>query len=83
MDDLDRAQQTEELYRAQALAKALDRTEEPDEDEMGRYCLSCGVMIPAKRVAAVNAVRCIDCQTALEHHNKHHANPRTPHDRQH
>lgn len=83
MDDLDRAQQTEELYRAQALAKMRSIAEEPDEDAMGRYCLSCGAMIPAARVLAVNAVRCVDCQSALERHSNHYTSPRTLHDRQH
>lgn len=71
MDDLDRAQQTEELYRTQALAKLRGSTEEPETDDAGnRICLDCGVIIPALRISLVNAVRCIGCQEVLEQHNK-------------
>lgn len=38
----------------------------PDEDADGRYCLSCGDLIPLERVAAVDAVRCIYLQQRIE-----------------
>lgn len=35
------------------------------------YCLECGEEIPAKRREALpGCATCVDCQQALEHHNK-------------
>lgn len=67
MDDLDRAQQIEELHRAQAISKMRSAAEEPEYDDDGnRICLDCGIIIPIQRVNAVNAVRCVDCQSVIE-----------------
>jgi len=45
--------------------------EDPDEDERGnRYCLDCAEIIPAERVAAVRAVRCVSCATKRERFRK-------------
>lgn len=69
-DFADAAQEITERDLAVILAGRNQATEEPDEDAMGRYCLTCGVTIPALRVAAVNAVRCVDCQSVHEAHNR-------------
>ena len=67
MDLLDRAANQEELFRNESIKRATTQpTEQPDEDEHGRYCLDCGVDIPSLRIAAVNAVRCVRCQTKRE-----------------
>lgn len=68
MDEFDRASEQEELFRSVSLHRQrLRPTEKPDEDELGRYCLSCGDTIPEKRVLAVPyVVRCIRCQTKKE-----------------
>jgi DnaK suppressor protein len=68
MTDLfDRASEQEEFFRKVSIATATSRVqEEPDEDEHGRWCLDCTQIIPPARVAAVNAVRCIHCQTKRE-----------------
>lgn len=69
-DPSDLASSIEEQQRAAALAAARSRsisTEAPDEDDQGnRYCLDCGETIPPARIAAVGAVRCVDCALALE-----------------
>ena len=67
-DMFDRAAEIEQQQRDQALKRALTRpTETPRQDETGRYCTSCGIQIPAARLAAVpNAVRCISCQQERE-----------------
>jgi RNA polymerase-binding transcription factor DksA len=71
MDDLDRAQQTEELHRAQALANVRRPAEEPETDGNGnRVCLDCGAIIPVLRISLINAVRCMDCQRAIESRNR-------------
>lgn len=69
-DQFDKAQELETLYRAQSLRHQLaSRPQElPDEDEYGRYCLSCGATIPLDRLeVAPNAVRCVQCQASEEH----------------
>lgn len=66
-DIADVGNQTAELFLrlAQANRKAVNET--PDEDATGRYCLTCGVKIPAERLQAVpHAVRCFDCQNTIE-----------------
>lgn len=71
MDDLDRAQQIEELHRSHALANAFAPAEAPETDKNGnRVCLDCGAIIPALRISLVNAVRCIGCQEVLEQYNR-------------
>jgi DnaK suppressor protein len=67
---IDQAQALEQLFRDRALAnhKHNQMNEMPDEDEDGtRYCLSCGIEIPRKRLEAQsNAVRCVSCQSEKE-----------------
>ncbi|EIJ33351.1 hypothetical protein [Thiothrix nivea] len=71
MDDLDRAQAIEEMQREQALQQVRRPAEEPETDASGnRVCLECGDIIPVLRFSLINAVRCVDCQSALEKHNK-------------
>jgi DnaK suppressor protein len=44
---------------------------EPDTDDLGnRYCLDCGVLVPAARVSAVNAVTCVECARIIERRQK-------------
>ncbi|PSU46653.1 conjugal transfer protein TraR [Photobacterium frigidiphilum] len=68
-DQLDKAQEFEQTFREKAIAHQRTRCiEQPDEDEHGRYCLSCGLTIPLDRLeAAPNAVRCVPCQAGKEH----------------
>jgi DnaK suppressor protein len=67
VDDLDRAYESEEHFRITSIKNVTLRPlEEPDEDDHGRWCLDCAQIIPHPRVAAVNAVRCIHCQTKRE-----------------
>lgn len=71
MDDLDHAQKIEELHRAQSLANRHLPNVLPELDKKGnRICLDRKAIIPTQRVKLINAVRCVDCQIALEHHNK-------------
>ncbi|HHC6515902.1 TPA: TraR/DksA family transcriptional regulator [Vibrio parahaemolyticus] len=68
-DQFDRAQELETLFRNAAIAnRPVQAEEEPDVDEDGnRYCLSCGCVIPPKRVKALPAaVRCVSCQSRKE-----------------
>jgi DnaK suppressor protein len=62
-DIADVAAEYEQRERDLALARRrATPMEEPDEDSNGnRYCLDCGEIIPEARVAAVMAVRCVDC----------------------
>lgn len=73
-DEADIASEFEERARADALAAQRAITQEdPDEDEQGnRFCLDCGEPIPAARVAAVNAVRCVDCARLRERGKSRH-----------
>ncbi len=67
MDFLDRASDQEERFRSASIKQATTKaTEQPDEDEHGRYCLDCAIDIPQARIDAVNAVRCVKCQTKRE-----------------
>ena len=69
-DPLDMATKIAENENLQRIQEQLDRakcSEQPDEDENGtRYCLDCAEVIDPRRVAAVNAVRCVVCATARE-----------------
>ncbi len=71
-DQFDKAQELEANFRSTAIAnqraKPVSKPEQPDEDEEGnRYCLSCGCVIPPKRVMALpTAVRCVSCQSRKE-----------------
>ncbi|BCV65101.1 MULTISPECIES: TraR/DksA C4-type zinc finger protein [Shewanella] len=66
---VDQAQDAEQKFREQAIARQLSRdVETPDIDEDGnRWCLDCGDQIAAERLAVNNsAVRCVPCQAARE-----------------
>ncbi|MEZ8102132.1 TraR/DksA C4-type zinc finger protein [Vibrio bivalvicida] len=72
-DQFDRAQAREQSDREDAIAHQLSqaarcRLEQPAEDEDGnRHCLSCGVLIPPKRIKAMpRATRCVSCQSRKE-----------------
>ena len=71
MSDLtDEASELEQFVRMNALRAVnarLHPDESPDEDEAGnRFCLDCGEDIPPARVAAVGAVRCVECAGRIE-----------------
>jgi phage/conjugal plasmid C-4 type zinc finger TraR family protein len=67
-DMADIAAEYEQRDRDLALARRRAAPiEEPDEDSnVNRYCLDCGDIIPKARVAAVMAVRCVDCASHRE-----------------
>lgn len=66
MDTADRAQEVEEMERAQALARRAV-VEVPRMDGDVRVCLRCDEAIELPRLAAnPHAVRCITCQTRHE-----------------
>ena len=65
-DALDQAQEIEEKNRALALQKATQNREQANLVNGVTLCLDCDVEVPEERVKAVNAVRCIDCQTLHE-----------------
>ncbi|MGR2912344.1 MULTISPECIES: TraR/DksA C4-type zinc finger protein [Acidithiobacillus] len=69
-DPLDQASKRELQQIEAVLADrrtALANRETPDEDDAGnRYCLDCAETIDPKRVAAVDAVRCVACATVRE-----------------
>jgi len=68
-DEADFASEMEERERRCAIQRlrAASGLEEPDEDAQGnRYCLDCGEKIPAARVLAVQALRCVDCASVRE-----------------
>lgn len=69
-DDLDRAQNLEELEREQSLgrqARAAVSHETPFEIEGQRVCLDCFEPLSRKRLKAnPQAVRCVECQGVHE-----------------
>lgn len=89
-DEADVAAVFEERAREAALAAQRAVVQEsPDEDAQGnRYCLDCGERIPAARVQAVQAVRCVDCAglrerarpRALGHGIRRYLQPENAHD---
>lgn len=65
-DEADQAAVQEEMFIKQALSRATGKSgpeQHPDFD--GLTCVSCGIDIPAGRLA-LGKVRCIDCQALLE-----------------
>ncbi len=69
-EQIDQAQELEQLFRDRALAKHKTSRvhEKPDEEDGIRYCLDCGIDIPQERIEAEpEAVRCVSCQTRKEH----------------
>lgn len=65
-DILDHAQKIEEQSRTHAIEHALSSKEKPLYEDGQRICLDCMIPVPLNRVAVVNAVRCIECQTLNE-----------------
>ncbi|MGL0943370.1 TraR/DksA C4-type zinc finger protein [Vibrio vulnificus] len=69
-EQIDQAQELEQLFRDRALAshKKSMSHERPDEDECGnRYCLTCGVIIEPARIKAMpQACHCVSCQARKE-----------------
>ncbi|WP_047257989.1 TraR/DksA family transcriptional regulator [Chromobacterium subtsugae] len=66
MDEFDRAQELEELFRAQALAAQADLARLAPRIGYS-HCEDCGDPIPApRRAAAPGCTRCIDCQHIQE-----------------
>ena len=67
-DSLDHASEVEQAFRDSALKAA--RTEEPvPKDFDGESCYTCGLDIPAQRLA-LGKFRCVECQTAKEKNAK-------------
>lgn len=71
-DPTDVASDREQQARDLAIANHVNRPREtPDEDENGnRFCLDCADEISKARVAAVDAVRCVDCESMHEEKRK-------------
>lgn len=67
MDDLDRAQQYEEMERAAALSRRV-RPARPKVDlRRARMCTDCDERIPTARLRAIpEAIRCAWCQGTHE-----------------
>jgi len=70
MDEIDIAQQNEELFRQVALKSHFAGRQgvRPDNAEPGiRLCMDCGEEIePARLEAKPDAFRCVDCQAKKE-----------------
>lgn len=67
-DICDKAGELIQFHTDNALACVRNRThEQPIVNDMGlRICKDCNNLIPIARVQAVNAVRCVDCESAYE-----------------
>ncbi|EOB9552181.1 TraR/DksA C4-type zinc finger protein [Vibrio vulnificus] len=69
-EQIDQAQELDQLFRDRALAnhKKSITLEKPDEDEFGnRYCLTCGIVIPVARIKVMpSACHCVSCQSRKE-----------------
>lgn len=67
-DIVDRAQEREAEFQAQALAAVVHRPHETPHIEHGvRLCLDCDDPLGRQRLKAnPDAVRCLDCQTLHE-----------------
>ncbi len=62
-----RNEQANIAMRLEERRLAMLHQEAPDEDASGnRYCLDCADTVPALRVKAVNAVRCVVCAEKRE-----------------
>jgi DnaK suppressor protein len=69
MDFFDRAQETDQRFREQALrAHFGKKVDEPLYDDKGkRVCMDCEARIPQKRLKAMpDALRCLECQEKEE-----------------
>jgi DnaK suppressor protein len=67
-DEIDHAEMIERITRETAIERITNRPVEwPEFDEHGeRVCVDCGEHIPHPRIEAVNAIRCVPCQEAVE-----------------
>ncbi|PZP54729.1 MAG: DNA-binding protein [Azospira oryzae] len=69
-DESDRASAVEAIFNAEALGDARRKAQpETHPDFDGRHCVECGERIPKERLA-LGRVRCVECQTTLEHQRK-------------
>lgn len=67
IDSIDIASQLEEQHRNSSIAAALSQSNPVDRNsDMYGICLDCEIEIPAERLEAVQATRCICCQTDHE-----------------
>jgi DnaK suppressor protein len=69
MDDVDLAQDKQEMFRMQALRTHFTKQiDEPRYDNEGkRICLRCGTRILQAQLKALpDALRCLECQEKLE-----------------
>jgi DnaK suppressor protein len=65
MDDIDKAQQLQDLFQRKALKNQQRQTPEPDQwiEDGTMLCIDCGLEIDTGRLAAKpNAARCTECQ---------------------
>lgn len=76
MDDIDRAQNHEELHREIALKRQKQIIlGDADRVVLHGHCINCGTEIePARKEALPHARTCIDCAEAAERHRRLHAN---------
>ena len=74
-DPLDEANVLTERLTSNAIASASQAcAPETHPDFDGESCVDCGETIPAKRLAMFK-VRCVRCQSILEHQRKQFASP--------
>ncbi|MDG4811674.1 TraR/DksA family transcriptional regulator [Hydrogenovibrio sp. 3SP14C1] len=74
MDEIDRAQQLEEMQRQQSLAVIQSRRQGKTLMSVPKYreCEDCGESIPQQRLQLnPTTLRCVDCQTKSERRGKH------------
>lgn len=67
IDPADAAAEAEQAHRERSVAAALNQnaTADSNSDDYG-ICLDCEIEIPEDRLEAVQAIRCIDCQSCYE-----------------
>lgn len=62
-----------DIQRLHKEKEKLDKALEKIKDGTFGYCDECGIEIPPKRLEAnLSTVFCVDCQSALEHQQKHY-----------
>lgn len=71
-DSLDVAKKLEEEHLKHSLDALRSRREKPLVVDGERLCLNCEIAISQQRIEAVDAVRCIECQTFHEIKHKNH-----------
>ena len=66
-DAVDIASEAEQAHRERSFAAALNQNVTADSNSDGYgICLDCEIEIPEERLEAVQATRCIDCQSNYE-----------------